>query len=75
MAEAPQQCVCQFCQHQVVTGTRYVNGTMTYVSAGVVCFFGGVIGCCLIPFCLDACKDVEHVCPNCQKIVGIYRRM
>ena len=33
------------------------------------------LGCCLIPFCLDGCKDVIHSCPNCHARLGSYRRM
>ncbi|KAK2553668.1 Lipopolysaccharide-induced tumor necrosis factor-alpha factor-like protein [Acropora cervicornis] len=32
-------------------------------------------GCCLIPFCLDGCKDVIHSCPNCHSRLGCFRRM
>ena len=33
------------------------------------------LGCCLIPFCLDGCKDVIHCCPNCHARLGSFRRM
>ena len=33
------------------------------------------LGCCLIPFCLNSCKDVVHICPNCRATVGRYSRL
>lgn len=33
--------------------------------------------CCsflLLPFCIKACKDVVHVCPDCHTRIGCYRR-
>lgn len=58
-----------------MTGQRFVNGMLTWLAVGGIAFFGGIFGCCLIPFCIDGCKDVEHVCPNCKAVVGVYRRM
>merc|ERR1739847_187382 len=66
--EVPQQCTCQFCNSTIATGTRTVVGTFTWLAAGVTFLVGCVAGCCLIPFCLDSCKDVEHTCPSCGRI-------
>ena len=33
------------------------------------------LGCCLIPFCIDSCKDAVHTCPCCGQVVGRYQRL
>ena len=33
------------------------------------------LGCCLIPFCIDSCKDVIHTCPNCRAPIGKFNRL
>ncbi|XP_052105361.1 LITAF domain-containing protein-like [Mytilus californianus] len=73
--EAPVRTHCQSCGADILTSTHYETGTMTWVVAGVMCIIGLWIGCCLIPFILDACKDVIHTCPSCHKMVGRYNRM
>eukprot|EP01108_Squamamoeba_japonica_P005348 TRINITY_DN41_c0_g1_i1.p1 TRINITY_DN41_c0_g1~~TRINITY_DN41_c0_g1_i1.p1 ORF type:complete len:126 (+),score=17.80 TRINITY_DN41_c0_g1_i1:115-492(+) len=72
--ESAVRCTCQFCSSQVVTSTEYVNGTLTWLASGAICLFGCVLGCCLIPFALDSCKDVVHRCPSCRQTIAVYRR-
>jgi lipopolysaccharide-induced tumor necrosis factor-alpha factor len=73
--ESPTACTCPHCHSQIVTTVRFVNGTATFLIAGGIFIFGGVCGCCLIPFFLDGAKDCEHACPACNRVVGVYRRL
>jgi len=66
----PRRIICQFCGYEGVTITRPHTGTCTHVVAITTCCFG-CIPCCLIPYCVDDCKDMEHICPNCRRVVGV----
>jgi len=73
--ESPVRIKCQFCSADIVTSTFYETGTLTWVACFIIAIVGCWLGCCLIPFCMDACKDVIHQCPNCHQQVGRYNRM
>jgi lipopolysaccharide-induced tumor necrosis factor-alpha factor len=73
--ESPVQTVCPHCQAQIVTATSYETGTFTWLICAVVCLVGCDLGCCLIPFCVDGCKDVIHSCPNCHQQISRWSRL
>ena len=67
-----------FSHAQNMTVLRYRSGILTWILVGVICFFTLECGLCclgLIPFCLDAAKDIEHVHPVTGQVVGVYKRI
>ncbi|KAM6942276.1 lipopolysaccharide-induced tumor necrosis factor-alpha factor homolog isoform 1-T1 [Lycodopsis pacificus] len=71
--DVPGHMMCPHCRSTVVTKTENINGFCTWLICGIL----GVImcwPCCLIPFCVDACKDVEHSCPICNNVLHVYKR-
>ncbi|XP_055327291.1 LITAF domain-containing protein-like isoform X2 [Paramacrobiotus metropolitanus] len=75
LSQYPTQLECPNCRQHVVTTTEFENGGLTYALMGLLCLFGCWLGCCLIPTCVDECKDVLHTCPNCKVFVGRYKRI
>ncbi|KAF5405690.1 Lipopolysaccharide-induced tumor necrosis factor-alpha factor [Paragonimus heterotremus] len=71
----PTNFYCAFCKQQIVTKTHHTNGCLTWILCLLIFLFGGVFGCCLIPFCCDSCKNVEHQCPQCKRFLGVHNRV
>ncbi|KAI1281979.1 Lipopolysaccharide-induced tumor necrosis factor-alpha factor -like protein [Halotydeus destructor] len=71
----PFRATCASCSTEVTTEITPVAGLKTWLSAVLICCVGGDCGCCLIPFCVDSCRDVQHRCPSCKTYIGIHKRM
>ncbi|VEL30154.1 unnamed protein product [Protopolystoma xenopodis] len=68
----PVSMTCPWCYQLIVTQTTIHDGCFTWLMCGLIAFFCGLFGCCLIPFCFDDCKDVYHRCPICLRPVGSF---
>ncbi|KAJ8413630.1 hypothetical protein AAFF_G00081370 [Aldrovandia affinis] len=71
----PSLIQCPSCQEFITTKTFYRVGSTTWLMCLMSVIIGCVAGCCLIPFCLESAKDLEHRCPKCQKQIHIIERM
>ena len=54
--DLPIQCICPNCRNSIVTRVEKTNGIVPWLVCGGILLFGGWLGCCLIPFCVDGLK-------------------
>ncbi|KAM4698198.1 lITAF domain-containing protein [Rhinophrynus dorsalis] len=73
--DSPAATVCPSCRQNIVTRVEYNSGLLTWLLFVLLLLFGCWLGCCLIPFCVDGCKDVDHFCPNCNNHIYKYKRL
>lgn len=65
----PVMIVCDRCRNRVRTITVPTSGACTYIACLACCFFG-MWPCYLYPFCIDSLKDIRHICPICNNVLG-----
>lgn len=62
MGMYPQATNCPRCRTNITTTVTYEPSCKTHFFAGFICLLGGWFGCCLIPYCVDACQAATHKC-------------
>ncbi|XP_062243381.1 lipopolysaccharide-induced tumor necrosis factor-alpha factor homolog [Platichthys flesus] len=75
LGDSPVQVVCPSCHQAVLTKVDHTSGVLTYLLCGGLFFCGFVLGCCLIPFCVDRLRDTRHSCPTCKTVLGVSKRL
>ncbi|KAJ6659759.1 hypothetical protein lerEdw1_018475 [Lerista edwardsae] len=71
----PASTICPCCRQIITTEVVYRVGSLTYAASCGLCLVGCCLGCCIIPFLTNCCKDVDHYCPNCQYHIYRYKRL
>ncbi|KAI3659886.1 hypothetical protein MP638_003386 [Amoeboaphelidium occidentale] len=74
-SEYPVNITCPSCNTTITTVTNKKNGLLTWLLSCGLCVFGCWLGCCLIPFCVDDVKDTEHICPRCNRVVMLHKKI
>ncbi|MEE6512428.1 hypothetical protein FKM82_019415 [Ascaphus truei] len=71
----PVSTVCIYCRQYVITRVSYTTGALPWLICAGLAVLGCWLGCCLIPFCIDDIKDVNHFCPNCNQLIAKHKKL
>nr|CAD7404341.1 unnamed protein product [Timema cristinae] len=67
----PAKISCPVCHNNIKTSTTTENQTGAHVACLLMCLLGFCL-CSCVPYCMDSCKKVRHLCPNCKSYLGTY---
>ncbi|XP_076756585.1 uncharacterized protein LOC143426812 isoform X2 [Xylocopa sonorina] len=68
----PTTAICPRCTTIIVTTIEARQSIITHIIA-IALFFCGCWPCCMIPYCINTCKTIDHYCPVCRAYLGTYR--
>ncbi|XP_029432092.1 lipopolysaccharide-induced tumor necrosis factor-alpha factor homolog [Rhinatrema bivittatum] len=71
----PASTICPSCHCQVITRITHSAGLLAWLICLILILFGCWLGCCLIPFCIESCLDVNHFCPNCNFLIHKHKHL
>ena len=57
---------CAYCTKETTTEIQYKNSSKTFISAATIFLLGGFLGCFLLPYVTNTCKDMKTVCHVCK---------
>ncbi|XP_076626808.1 lipopolysaccharide-induced tumor necrosis factor-alpha factor homolog [Colletes latitarsis] len=68
----PTTAICPRCTTIVITTIEVRQSVITHVAAFTF-FLCGCWPCCMLPYCMNSCKNISHYCPICRAYLGTYR--
>ena len=57
---------CPYCRRETVTTKVYRNSSKTFWSSVAIFLSGGFLGCFLLPYACNKCKDDAYQCKRCK---------
>lgn len=66
---------CPFCQQVVSSEVKHVPGRAAWVMCLLISLTGLFCGFCLIAFIIPSLQDVHHYCPQCKRLLHVYKRL
>mmetsp|Transcript_30024 Transcript_30024/g.53255 ORF Transcript_30024/g.53255 Transcript_30024/m.53255 type:complete len:108 (-) Transcript_30024:39-362(-) len=72
MSLEPVQATCPSCNHQGLTVISTSPGKTAMIGCCVMCVLGCWL-CCFIPCCMKGCRDTNHKCSKCKKVLGTFK--
>ena len=61
---------CAFCQKETTSVKTFRNSSKTFWASMGILMSGGFLGCFLLPYASDHCKQPEIVCTKCSHILS-----
>lgn len=61
---------CAYCTRETTTEITFRNTTKTFMSSLGIFLFGGFLGCFLLPYMTNSCKEMKSVCHVCKREIG-----
>lgn len=68
--DVPRLVWCAYCKAETKTYIVYTNNSDTLFNSLAICVFGGMLGCCLLPYCSNSCKDRKTKCSKCNRFIS-----
>ena len=62
--------MCPMCEKRGITEIHKKTSIAQWVFCLGMFTVGCAAGCCLVPFCVDGCKDTIHICSHCKVPLG-----
>ncbi|XP_025153117.1 lipopolysaccharide-induced tumor necrosis factor-alpha factor homolog [Harpegnathos saltator] len=67
----PTTAICPRCAALIITVVIVRRSTYTHLTA-LMLFLFGCWPCCMIPYCIESCNNMDHYCPACHAYLGTY---